>query len=443
MKKMLRRVTRLGIAVLVVVLLQSTICGPHHAHAAARGRHGHVRRPLPRHYGSVHKRPHHHGYSKTVTTPRGGEATVRRTPRGTAARGETAGGYEYAGARSRYTGRSRSVVKSPDGNVRVRSRGPVVRTLPAGYRKVYVYGRPYYRYGYRYYWPYYYGGTVYYREVDPPEGAVVDEVPEEAETETIEGEEYHVADGVYYQAKDGKYAVVPAPTEPWAILERMHAFVHAHDALRIDTREERAEPQPDGSLKTVKRLRWFAVRRPDRLRAAGREGDAVRSFYYNGSSVTLYDVENKMYATVPLSGPNPDMLDSIRDEYGVTVPLADLLRPDALEKLQPLVNESTYNGREEVEGRLCDAVTLQSEDAVCRVWIQADRKAPLLRKVEITYVAHPGAPKYAATIVNWVKPPKKLSDEFFTFTPPKDAVKIEMLPLLEDDEVGDAAVKEE
>ena len=374
----------LGMAIIV------SLFAPHSVYAQRVARRAVARRPLPRHYGSVNKR------------------VVRRG----------------AGTGTAH-----------------------LRRLPAQSRRIHVGGRRYYRHENQYYSPYYYGNGVYGREVDAPSGAeeytfgqlapTTHKTPEENLAKLVrqkdEKEQEDEKKQKENRANKAAGTGLAAPLQdPMAILERMQAYLRKQTAIRINFHEEHADPQPDGTFETVKRLRSIAVRRPNRLRAAGQEGDTTRRFYYDGSSATVYDVEHNAYAVVPFNGPNADLLDHLRDVYGVTVPLTDFLRADSLKKLRTLTTDLQYMGREEMGGKPCDALVFLTDDAECRVWIQATENLPLLRRVEILYSKHPGEPKYAATIVGWIKPEENFDDQFFTFTAPEGADQIDILPVEED-----------
>ena len=382
----------LATAVIVSCLMPRSAPAQHRIKVSARR--------LPRNYGSVHRRAAVRKHSTRTTTTR-----ARKT----------VGGQQRAAARSVH-----------------------VSKLPSGAQRVNLKGRRYYRAAGRYYYPYYYGDGVYYREVDPPEGAddhmrqTAGHVsPEERLDELVQQREQK-------EEPDGKTGDAALPEDAMEVLQRMQAFLKKQTAVRINFREERAEPQADGTFKTAKRLRSIAVRRPNRLRAAGHEGDTTRRFYYDGSSATVYDVENNAYSVVPFNGPNTDLLDHMRNTYGVTVPLADFLREDTLDNLKSLVTRHQYMGREKVEGKPCDALLLLTKDAECRLWIQASEQMPVLRKVAIMYSKEPGTPTYSATVVDWIKPEKGFDDVFFSFTPPVNADLIDILPVEEDTGTDDA-----
>ena len=127
------------------------------------------------------------------------------------------------------------------------------------------------------------------------------------------------------------------------------------------------------------------------------------------------------------------MLDMLRDQYGVTLPLAEVVRRDALETVKAAVTSSRYVGREEVEDKLCDRIELANDDVTCALWIDANPKAPVLRKVELVYTSDPGEPRYEATVVTYAQPKDTLSDDYFTFKPKKTSQQIDIIPIAEGD----------
>jgi hypothetical protein len=61
-----------------------------------------------------------------------------------------------------------------------------------------------------------------------------------------------------------------------------------------------------------------------------------------------------------------------------------------------------------------------------QIWVEADKKNPLLRKFVITFKRVNGQPAYVAVFSDWDSAPK-LEEGFFNFKAPPDYRKIEFL----------------
>jgi hypothetical protein len=307
---------------------------------------------------------------------------------------------------------------------RVRADGDgVIETLPAGARRIYIDDDAYYCHGYNYYWPYYYGGEVYYQEVYPPYGTAEEELPAGAETVTVNGEEYYMYDEVYYTKDGDNYVVTAVPTpEAAGLVRAMCAYVGTFTNYLVDTTEE--VERPGKKPATVRRN--ILLSRPDRVAAAGRAGSVVKKFWYDGKTVTTYDDSRKVYSTVEAPGTIAAMLAMLQDDYGVTIPLTDLLLPDLCETLSPVLDTMEYALVEKIAGRECHKVTLMTEDYYAQLWIDADAAAPLPRKLDVQYFTADKKPRYVAVINKW-EAKNAIAPEQFVFKAPEGTTKIEML----------------
>jgi hypothetical protein len=170
-----------------------------------------------------------------------------------------------------------------------------------------------------------------------------------------------------------------------------------------------------------------SVQRPNRL-VARRTGDLVNQvFYYDGKSLTLYNPDEKYYATVAAPGTLEAMLDYARESLDVIVPAGDLLYRDAFEILMRDVKSAFVVGKGVVAGVRCDHLAFRNVDVDWQIWIQEGDR-PLPRKFVITSTDVAGAPQFAVVMTNWNTAPK-LTEGMFVFAPPKGAKRTEFLPL--------------
>ena len=309
---------------------------------------------------------------------------------------------------------------------RVRDGDGVIETLPAGARRIYIDDDPYYYHDHHYYWPYYYGGSAYYQEVYAPYGTAEEDLPSSAETVVVGDTTYYVYDDVYYIKEGDNYVVTPEPVvpgpDPAELLKAMCAHVGTYSSFFVDTTEEVERPGKGTSV--VKRR--IVITRPDRVAAAGREGAKVTRFWYDGKTVIFLDEEKNVYCTVDAPATIKAMLDELQDDYGVTIPLTDLLQPELCDALAPALGSMKYAGKETAAGTVCHKVTVMTDAYYAQLWIDADEKAPLPRKVDIMYFSEGKRPRYVATINSW-DAKEKINPAQFVFSPPADAQKIEML----------------
>ena len=221
----------------------------------------------------------------------------------------------------------------------------------------------------------------------------------------------------------------PAGVEPRAaeLLQASTAFLARQKQFSVN-----AGMTLEVVLKSGQKLQFdhtgaLSVQRPNRLRA-DRRGDLVdQVFYYDGKSITLYDPAQRYYATVAAPDTLEAMLDFARTKLDIEAPAGDLLYGNAFEIVMDGVTSGFVVGKSMVGGVRCDHLAFRGADVDWQVWIQ-DSGPPLPRKYVITSREIPGAPEFAVVMTKWNLAPK-FTKWTFAFTPPKDAQKVEFLPL--------------
>ena len=143
-----------------------------------------------------------------------------------------------------------------------------------------------------------------------------------------------------------------------------------------------------------------AVERPNHL-AADATGDTLnRASWYDGRTITVLDKDHNVYATIEAPATIDATLDEVTDEYGVVLPLADLLYSDPYFVLMAGVTYGRYLGIHQAAGVACHHLAFSQDTIEWQIWIDAGDK-PLPRKLAISYVQEPGEPQYTAVIRRW------------------------------------------
>lgn len=227
----------------------------------------------------------------------------------------------------------------------------------------------------------------------------------------------------------------PAPPAPPRAIEaraeqemkKMSEFLAKVPRFALEA-EETFDEMPDGQPKMeLSNLRRIAVERPNRV-AADATGDTLnRASWYDGKTVTVLDKEHNTYATLEAGATIDATLDKLEDEYGVVLPLADILYSDPYAVLMEGVTYGRYLGIHQAGGVACHHLVFSQDTVEWQIWIDAGEQ-PLPRKLVIAYVQEPGEPKYSATIRRWSLAPT-LPEGIFTFEAPDGAQKIDVKPI--------------
>ena len=223
----------------------------------------------------------------------------------------------------------------------------------------------------------------------------------------------------------------PAPTnavDPASIqaLRDMGAYLQTLKRFRVSTELTGERVLADGQKLSHTATADIDVERPNKLRALMHSARSERQIFYDGSTVTLFTPAQKYYSTVEFTGSLGDLINRLRERFGVEVPLSDVFlwgTPAApLDKIESAMNA----GQDYVGEELCDHYAFRQANADWQIWI-ATGSRPLPRKVVITNRTDEARPQ-SMSLIDWnLKPAFK--DTVFKFTAPKGATKIDIVPV--------------
>jgi hypothetical protein len=206
------------------------------------------------------------------------------------------------------------------------------------------------------------------------------------------------------------------------IMKEMSAFLAKTPRLALEAEETLDEVYAGAPRIQLTNVRRAAIQRPSRF-ASDASGDTLnRSSWYDGKTITALDKEDNTYVTVEMPATIDAVLDKLADEYGIVVPLSDILYSDPYATLMEGVVYGEYRGIHLAAGVPCHHLAFSQEDIDWQIWIDAGPQ-PLPRKILITYAEEPGAPQYTAVIKRWSLDPK-FTDELFHFVPPEGATSL-------------------
>jgi hypothetical protein len=169
------------------------------------------------------------------------------------------------------------------------------------------------------------------------------------------------------------------------------------------------------------------VSRPNKLRAH-RKGDIVnQEFFYDGKTLTLYNPKENLYATTAAPPTLDETLDFAREKLDIIAPGAEILYKNAAERMLKVTTSGFVVGPSVVGGVKSTHLAFRGAEVDWQIWIE-DGAKPLPRKFILTSKQVKGEPQFTVLIRNWDVAPK-LTDQMFTFVPPKGAKKIEFLQL--------------
>ena len=221
----------------------------------------------------------------------------------------------------------------------------------------------------------------------------------------------------------------PSGIEPPAekILRRMSDYLANLKQFTVKTENSLEVVLSSGQKLQFENPATAMVSRPNKLRA-DRKGDITnQEFYYDGKNLTLYNPKENLYATTAAPPTLEATLDFAREKLDVIAPGAEFLYNNAAERMLKETSSGFVVGPSVVGGVKCTHLAFRGAEFDWQIWIE-DGAKPLPRKFIITSTKIAGAPEFTVLMRSWDLAPK-LTDQSFSFVPPKGAKKIEFLML--------------
>ena len=180
--------------------------------------------------------------------------------------------------------------------------------------------------------------------------------------------------------------------------------------------------QPDGQRIEFGAMRRVAVRRPQHMRidTVHRDGSR-RGLLFDGKQISVFDLDEKVYASVEKKGTLDQLVDYLQDELDTPVPLSELYTSDLPQSVAQRMRDALYVGEETLDGVACDHVAVRAEEVDYQMWVERG-EAPLLHRIVITYKEAPGQPQFRAELSGWSF--AEIPDAIFAFAPAEGSEKI-------------------
>lgn len=162
--------------------------------------------------------------------------------------------------------------------------------------------------------------------------------------------------------------------------------------------------------------RLVLVRRPDRV-AIDLRSEALRErIGFDGRSLTTLSLDQNAFSVIKAEGTLDRLVDELRREWGMRVPLMDLLCADPYKRLCAHANTARYLGQATVAGRPCHHIIVRHDDAEWQFWIDADNRS-LPRQIAVAPLDGAGPPARTAVFDNWNLADRAPEQEFSVLLP--------------------------
>ena len=202
-------------------------------------------------------------------------------------------------------------------------------------------------------------------------------------------------------------AAVSEDNRAAARLEAMATFLAKTKSLSVAADCSYDVVQDSGQKIEFGERREMTLRRPDRARIdVTRRDGSRRGVLFDGTQLTAFDLDEKVYATVPKPGTADAAFAYFTQDLNMRLPLRELFATDLPQELK-------------------DDIAFRGDTADVQLWIPHDGD-PLPRRIVITYRLAGGQPRFEADFRDWNLKPDA-PDSLFTFAP---AAGAEQIPIL-------------
>jgi hypothetical protein len=153
------------------------------------------------------------------------------------------------------------------------------------------------------------------------------------------------------------------------------------------------------------------VNRPDRIRASRHGGFVDVELVFDGKMLTIVGHNANKYTQLEVPGTIDNLVDALRDQYGIPLPAADLLLSNVNDTLMPDVIDVKDIGSGIVGGVECDHFAFRTEEVDWQIWIaQGDMPYPCRYVITTKQVAM--SPQYSVQISDWKTGDEVAADDF-------------------------------
>jgi hypothetical protein len=207
-------------------------------------------------------------------------------------------------------------------------------------------------------------------------------------------------------------------------IKEMSAYLMSLKTIGITTQGSLDAVTNDGQRIQMDGTTTYKVRRPGFVIDYSSDIKS-RRFIYDGKTFTVYSPKLGYYASAPAPGTNKEVLDTIYQKFGISLPLEDLFRwGDGSNDDRIKALKSAYEvGSATIDGVPTDHFAFREAEVDWEVWIQKGAQ-PLPRKLVIVDRTDPSRPTFISRLQWQVNP--NFTDADFAFVPDSNAKRIQL-----------------
>ena len=122
---------------------------------------------------------------------------------------------------------------------------------------------------------------------------------------------------------------------------------------------------------------------------------------YNGSNFSVAYADTQEYATVEIEGSFREMVDTLRDDYAFSIPMADVFDPSGADGALEQLTEAEYLGEVLFGDQVVHHVAFRRYEGDWQIWISTDSERPVPLMIVGTDPYSLGWPQFQALLYDW------------------------------------------
>jgi len=213
--------------------------------------------------------------------------------------------------------------------------------------------------------------------------------------------------------------------DPFKLFREAQALIAASSALTVQIEKRFDAVLENGAKVEYAGAMDLMLRRSDGLHIQYGDDMSAKEAWYDGSTLTIFDLLHNVYVSAPAQGTVAEMLLAARDKYDLQMPLAPLLNRKLTDDFEQVLRRARYLGVHDADGVASHHLLFRGENKDLQMWIAAEGQ-PLLRKLVVTFRDIEGAPQQSLVFNDWdLNAQPEPSD--FKARIPEDAILTEFL----------------
>lgn len=133
---------------------------------------------------------------------------------------------------------------------------------------------------------------------------------------------------------------------------------------------------------------------------------------YNGSTFSVAYADTQEYATVEIEGNFRAMVETLRDEYAFSIPMADVFDPSGSNEALEQISEAKYLGEVLFGDQVVHHVAFRRYEGDWQIWISANSARPVPVMIVGTDPYSLGWPQFQALLYDWSFDKKMVASDF-------------------------------